>query len=113
METRRSALKKISSTALALGVGSNLLASPIQKNNLLPLKGNINHSACRWTFQHLSLDDMCLLVKRIDFSAIDLVGPKEWHILKKHEVDSSMCNGAEISLVEGWNNKQFLERVFR
>jgi hydroxypyruvate isomerase len=50
---------------------------------------------------------MCQLVKSLNFSAIDLVGPKEWNILKKHGVDSSMCNGAEISLTEGWNDKQY------
>jgi hydroxypyruvate isomerase len=46
-------------------------------------------------------------VKDIGFSAIDLVGPKGWPILKAHGVYSSMCNGAEISLNEGWNNKQY------
>jgi len=46
-------------------------------------------------------------VKGLNFAAIDLVGPKEWNILKKHGVDSSMCNGAEISLTEGWNDKQY------
>lgn len=71
------------------------------------LKGNIHHSVCRWTYSQLSLDALCLAVKKIGFAAIDLVGPKEWNILKKHGVDSSMCNGAEISLVKGWNDPQY------
>jgi hydroxypyruvate isomerase len=33
-----------------------------------------------------------------------LVGPKDWPILKKYGVDSSMCNGAEINLIDGWND---------
>jgi hydroxypyruvate isomerase len=37
---------------------------------------------------------------------IDLVGPKDWPVLKKHGLESTMCNGAEISLTEGWNNKK-------
>ncbi len=71
------------------------------------LKKNINHSVCRWTYSFLDLDTLCETVKKIGFAAIDLVGPDEWNILKKHGVDSSMCNGAEISLTEGWNDKQY------
>jgi hypothetical protein len=58
-----------------------------------PLKGNINHSVCRWTYDFLSLEELCLLAKEIGIKAIDLIGPKDWHILKKHGLDSSMCNG--------------------
>ena len=47
------------------------------------------------------------MVKKIGFSAIDLVGPKDWNTLKKYNVDSSMCNGAEISLTEGFNDTQY------
>ncbi len=75
------------------------------------LKGNIHHSVCSWTYNFMSLEELCLLVKKIGFSAIDLVGPKDWHILKKHGVYSSMCNGAEISLTEGWNDPQYHRRL--
>ena len=71
------------------------------------LKNNINHSVCWWTYNFISLDELCQVVKDIGFSAIDLVGPKDWPTLKKHNVYSSMCNGAEISLTEGWNDKQY------
>jgi len=50
---------------------------------------------------------LCGLVKDLGFSAIDLLGPKDWPTIKKHEVYSSMCNGAEISLTEGWNDRQY------
>jgi hydroxypyruvate isomerase len=33
-----------------------------------------------------------------------LVGPKEWPILKKYGLDSPMCNGAEINLIDGFND---------
>jgi hydroxypyruvate isomerase len=53
------------------------------------------------------LDELCTVANKIGLKAIDLVGPKEWNILKSHGLDSSMCNGAEISLTEGWNNPQY------
>lgn len=96
---------------LVLG-GTAIVAAPVMScashvNRSTALKGNINHSVCRWTYSQLSLDELCKTVKAIGFAAIDLVGPKEWNVLKNHGVDSSMCNGAEINLVDGWNNKQF------
>jgi len=77
------------------------------------LNERIHHSVCYWTFNHMTLNELCLLVKRLGFGAIDLVGPKEWHVLKKHGIDSSMCNGAEISLVKGWNRPEHHETLVK
>ena len=77
------------------------------------LKNNINHSVCRWTYNFLSLDELCVTAKEIGLKAIDLVGPKEWDILKKHGLDSSMCNGAEIGLTKGWNDPQYHEILIK
>jgi len=110
MSTRRSAVKNIiAGTAAVLGTSAFTASSfnASTKLKVVKLKGNINHSVCRWTFSKLSLDELCLSMKEIGFSAIDLVGPKDWNTLKKHDVFSSMCNGAEISLTEGWNDRQY------
>ena len=71
------------------------------------MKGNINHAVCFWTYNFLPLEELCATIKKIGFAAIDLVGPKDWNILKKYGVYSSMCNGAEISLTEGWNHEAY------
>ena len=104
---RRKVLKQLAATSLAVGVLPISSMAEEEQEPERKLKGNINHSVCRWTFSQLSLDDLCRVVKKIGFRAIDLVGPKEWHILKSHGVDSSMCNGAEINLVDGWIHPQF------
>lgn len=101
--TRRLALKKVIAASTLLAISESSFSSP-SANHPAPLKKNVNHSVCRWTFPDLSLEQLCLEIKKIGFSAIDLVGPKDWPILQKHGVDSSMCNGAEINLVDGWNN---------
>ncbi|UCS95193.1 TIM barrel protein [Echinicola marina] len=111
MSERRSALKKmIMGTAAISGMPYlNLNA----KNNQKMLKGNINHSVCRWTYGHLSLDELCVLIKDIGFNAIDLMGPKDWPIAQKHGVYSSMCNGAEISLEEGFSHTEFHDELIK
>ncbi|MFT3762974.1 MAG: TIM barrel protein [Pseudoxanthomonas sp.] len=72
-----------------------------------PLKGNLKHSVARWTFNQLSVAQLCQAVKHIGFSAIDLVGPEDWPVLKAHGVVSAMCNGAEISLGKGFAGTKF------
>lgn len=79
----------------------------------MKLKGNINHAVCRWCYNNLTLDELCVAAKEIGISAIDLVGPKDWATLKKHGLFSSMCNGAEISLEEGWNDLRYHETLIK
>lgn len=106
---RREMIKK---SALAAGLATagitafvpNSMAESGPPSSNEPLKGNIRHSVCRWTMGYLSLQEICQTVKSIGFNAIDLVGPSDWNTLKSHGIDSSMCNGAEISLTEGWND---------
>lgn len=71
------------------------------------LNGRINHSVCRWCFDELSIEKLCLLAKGTGLTGIDLVGPKDWPVLQKYGLQSTMCNGAEISLEQGWNNKSY------
>jgi hydroxypyruvate isomerase len=104
---RRQLLKNLTAGAL---VATGLPKLQAAANVAMPqaaLKGRVNHSVCRWCYDFLILDQLCEEVKKIGFAAIDLVGPKDWPILKKHGVDSSMCNGAEIGLTRGWNDKQY------
>jgi hydroxypyruvate isomerase len=42
---------------------------------------------------------------------IDLIGPQHWDILKKYNLDSTMCNGAELNLVDGFNDTKFHDKL--
>jgi hydroxypyruvate isomerase len=107
-QSRRSVIKN-----LALGASAfmsppvlSMAAQSGTNKKKLKLKGNINHSVCRWTYSFLQLEELCKVVNDIGFNAIDLVGPKDWPALKANNIFSSMCNGAEISLTKGWNDKE-------
>lgn len=108
---RRELLKQLAAGAIGASVlGSGLLlsgAASAAPGTAGALKGNIRHSVSRWTYGDLSVEELCLLVKSLGFTAIDLVGPEDWPTLKKHGVDSSMCNGAELNLVDGWSDPKF------
>jgi hydroxypyruvate isomerase len=105
--------------SLALGTasmavfGKSFASMNDDDNDTAPLKGNINHSVCQWTYSFLPLEELCITVKKLGFSAIDLIGPKDWPLLKKHGIWSSMCNGAEIGLTKGWNDKQYHAQLIK
>ena len=77
--TRRSLLKTLAGGTLGLALAPAMSHAKLTS----PLKGNIRHSVCRWTYGMLPLEDLCLVVKDLGFGAIDLVGPAEWDVLKK------------------------------
>jgi hydroxypyruvate isomerase len=106
---RRNAIKMIAGSAIGSGMiagNRQVFAGKTEPDNY-KLKGNITHSVCRWTYSFLTLEELCKVANDIGLKAIDLIGPKEWDVLKKNGLDSSMCNGAEISLTEGWNDPQY------
>ncbi len=105
---RRQTIKNLALGSLLLPSLSGAFANEIETTEVLKLKlkGKINHSVCRWTFDNLKIEELCQLVKKIGFSAIDLVELKDFPILKKYGIDSSMCTGAHISLTEGWNDQK-------
>jgi hydroxypyruvate isomerase len=112
---RRAALKKISSAAsiFAMPTFTGPLSMPDESNTKPKLKGNINHSVCRWCYSKIPLEQLCIEAKKIGLRSIELVGPSEWHILKKHGLHNAMPNGGEISLVNGFNHKEYHAELFK
>ena len=118
METKHSRRNLLKT--LALGASATIAAPAISfaKNiNMNPerkLKGNINHSVCQWTYNHMPLGELCEMVKDIGFNAIDLIGPKDWPVLQKHGIYSSMCYTAgNISLVKGLNDPSLHNKLIQ
>ena len=113
-QSRRVAIKNLVAGTAALGT-ANMLSSFTTPEEIksTALKGNINHSVCRWCYGSIPLEDLCVAIKKIGFSAMDLVGPKDWPTLQKHGIFSSMCNGAELNLVDGWNDKKFHPQLIK
>lgn len=116
--TRRTLLKNVGLAGAGFASLSAMpsLANPTTQaaamdTSATPLKGNVRHSVSRWTYGHLSIDRLCQRVRELGFRAIDLVGPEDWPTLKKYGIDSSMCNGAELNLVDGWIHPEFHDEL--
>lgn len=104
--SRRKVIKNMIAGSASLVTGSQLLSSysPHSKpENSLNLKGNINHSVCRWCYESIPFEEFCQQVKEMGLHAIDLVAPKDWPLLQKYGLYSSMCYVAgDVSLTHGF-----------
>lgn len=107
--SRRDVIKQLATGSLAAAALSPLdVFANNQMEHKKELKGNIHQSVCQWTYGFLPLEDLCVEVKKMGLKAIDLIAPKDWPILQKHDLYCSMCYTAgKISLTEGWNNPSF------
>jgi len=102
---RRQVLQSLALGATGIAISKTGMTS--SSADSFKLKGNINHSVCQWTYAFLSLEELCLEVKKLGLKAIDLLAPKDWPIIRKHGLTCSMCyTNGKISLTEGWNHKE-------
>lgn len=93
-------------TSAAATVGflasKSVVAADALNIKTMKLKNNINHSVCQWCYDSIPLEEFLSYLNQLGVMAIDLIGPKDYALLKKYDIHCSMCNGAEISLTEGW-----------
>jgi hydroxypyruvate isomerase len=101
---RRDLIKTLAASASTVFIGSTGFTKQEANEVSSQLKGNINHSVCQWCYPDLSLEELCVIAKEFGLMGIDLIGPEGWDTLKKYGLESTMCNGAEISLTEGFND---------
>jgi hydroxypyruvate isomerase len=84
-----------------------------ETNENKELQGNINHSACRWCYGKIPIEDFLKNLNDLGIKAMDLTGPEDWPLMKKYHIHASMCWGAEISLTEGWCDKIHHETLIK
>ena len=108
--SRRSALKNIAGTAAAFATttifpsGVQAIETMKEEFRELKLKGQVNHSVCKWCYPNISLEDLCKAAKDIGLSSIELQGPDEWPTILKHGLTIAMPWGAGKGIPEGFNN---------
>jgi hydroxypyruvate isomerase len=98
-------LKSVAATAFVVeSLGNRLQAAENQLDT--PVKGVINHSACRWCYDDIPLEDFCKKGKELGLVAIDLLAPNEWATAKKYDLHASMGStfpGQDFHIRKGFN----------
>jgi hydroxypyruvate isomerase len=115
--SRRTLIKNMIAGSAVLATGGPVLSSFSSKpksEEKVQLKGNINHSVCRWCYDSIPFESFCQSVKDLGMPAIDLVAPKDWPLLQKYGLYSSMCYVAgEVSLTDGFAESKFHDRLVK
>ena len=102
-----------SAASVAFLTSKTVIAADSSNENTMKLNNNINHSVCHWCYGSIPLEDFLKSLNELGITAIDLIGPKDYPLLKKYNIHNSMCNGAEISLTEGWNDLKYHETLIK
>lgn len=111
--SRRSVLKKVAGTGLASllvpSLSNRLTAA--ESSLTEELKGNVNHSVCRWCYNDIAFEELCKAAVDIGLKSIELAGPEEWPILSKYGLDCAMPWGAGLGIERGWNNSELHDEL--
>jgi hydroxypyruvate isomerase len=113
--SRRSALRKLAGSALALAAASSLppRLQAAQSAGPVKLKGRIKQSVCRWCYGKIPLDQLCDAAKEMGLLSIDLMEVQDFPTLEKHGLICAMVSGVPGGITQGLNRPQNHERIAR
>ncbi len=105
---RRNALKKIVGTTAAFATPFMSKATSYLPVKPMVLKGNIKQSVCKWCYNDIPLDEFCVAAKNMGLQSVELLGPDEWPVLKKHGLTCAMASYWEedFGITKCWNRKE-------
>jgi hydroxypyruvate isomerase len=108
--TRRSALGGALGAAGALAAGVAVSAGAEQP--AAPPKRGLKQSVCRWCYGGMPLEELARNAAAMGLKSIELLGPDEWPVVKKHGLTCAMANGPS-GIVDGWNRVEDHDRLVK
>jgi hydroxypyruvate isomerase len=112
---RRELIKGGMALAIAPGIGRAELQSA-GSSSTVARKGRIRQSVCRWCYQAIPLDELCVFAASIGLKGIDLLQPEEWGVPQEHGLICTLgyAGGGEISdALNRVENHAAIEAAFR
>ena len=67
-------------------------------------RGRLKQSVSRWCYQKIAMPEFCRAVAAMGLTAIDLLEPADWPIVREHGLICSMGYGGGGSIRDGLNN---------
>jgi len=103
---RKQALHMMATGIAATSLSTSTFAksAPADDKKKVKLKGNINHSACRWCYDKIPMDQFLDQAKAIGLKGIDLLGPEEWKLAIDKGMTCSMSTGDKFGITKGFND---------
>ncbi len=97
---RRSVLKGAAALAAGAVAGRGAAATA----EAPAARGRLKQSVSRWCYGKMSLDELCRHASRIGYEGIDLIGPADWPLVRKHGLICALGSlGGVLNIEKGLN----------
>ncbi|HEX2099012.1 MAG TPA: hydroxypyruvate isomerase, partial [Candidatus Synoicihabitans sp.] len=77
------------------------------------LKGRVRHSACRWCYNKIPLEELCAAARDIGLESIELVEVKDFPVLAKYGLKCAMVFGVPGGIPQGFNRRENHDRLLK
>jgi len=67
-------------------------------------EGSINHSACRWCYTSIPLEQFAEHCKDLQIGSIELLNPNEWDTVINKGLTCAISNGSPLGITKGFND---------
>lgn len=111
---RKEALKRMvlaSGVLIFPGFKSDSFLEKFQNELRNQLKGNVNHSVCKWCYPDVPLEQLCEVGKEIGLKSIELLDPHQWAIVDRYGLTCAMANSSPLHITKGFNNPVYHDRL--
>src|SRR5438034_9538661 len=112
--TRRSAFAKIAGSTAVITAAASSLSQRLGAADSAAgahLKGRVNHSVCKWCYEKVSLEDLCVAGKEMGLQSVELLATKDFPTLKKHDLICAMVSGVPGGITDGFNRLENHDKI--
>jgi len=119
---RRDAIESLAASFAAVSIGAcstktNLIEESMKKEEFTSkkdkLKGNINHSVCKWCYNSTPLEALAEACQEIGMGSIELLNPSQWGIIENYNLRCAISNGSPLGITKGFNDTQNHGQLFK
>lgn len=76
------------------------------------LKNKVNHSACRWCYSSIPLEELCESAQELGLKSIELLDPKEWDTAIRYGLTCAISNGSPLHITKGFNDYKYHDQLY-
>lgn len=115
---RREAIKNtlVASASLGLMSAGSVSCKTTDKKAMTmnkALNGKVNHSACRWCYSKMPLDQLVEQAQEIGLKSIELLSENEWDVVLKKGMTCAISNGSTLGIPKGFNDVQYHDELLK
>ncbi len=111
--SRRTAIGGVAGSAAALAAARFVWGAYAAEESAPALKGRINHSVCRWCYGRIPLEELCKAAKAMGIKSVELLGPKEWPVVKQFGLTCAMASVPGAGIPKGFNRVEHHDKLVK